>query len=86
MSTPEKQPFPTDRDLILATLDAIGALALKLTGERLVVRLGAPYSADFLELSSSPASTSWVAHSETLPKEEGRDVSSRLAKDEHMPI
>jgi hypothetical protein len=80
-------PFPTDRDLILAILDGLGALALKLTGERLIIRLGAPYSPDFLELCSSSASTSWEARPETLPKEEAPHVSSSgPAKNEHMPI
>jgi hypothetical protein len=55
----QKQQFPTDRDLILAIFEAMGALALKLTGERLIVNVGDPAGSNYAQLYSSPSSTCW---------------------------
>jgi hypothetical protein len=74
------QPFPTNRDLILALFNAVGALALKLTGERLVVGVGNPAETNYVQLYSSPSSTSWkVLGSEGQSTEEEKGDPCRSA-------
>ena len=57
---------PSERDLLLACFEAIGALAFRLTGERLAVNVGSPVGQ--LGLYSSRASARWVNE---VPKEDG---------------
>jgi hypothetical protein len=54
---------PSERDLIIATFEAICALAQRITGERLVVNVGSrvgPFG-----LYSSHASTRWISEPST---------------------
>jgi hypothetical protein len=77
MATPEKQQFPTDRDLILAIFRAVGALALKLTGERLIVSVGDPAGPNYMQLYNSPSFTTWKIQS-TEEKQEDPCRSATL--------
>jgi hypothetical protein len=59
---------PTDRDLILANrnlviavLEAVNALAVRLTGEAMVIGVGDPTSADWIRIGYSPSTVSWRA-------------------------
>jgi hypothetical protein len=63
----EPEAGPSDRDLILATLEAICALARRITGERLVVNVGVPGDGG-MRMYSSPASTSWISEDGSKPE------------------
>jgi hypothetical protein len=76
----EEQQFPTDRDLILAIFRAVGALALKLTGERLIVSVGDPAGPNYMQLYNSPSFTTWkIPTSECQSTEEGQEDPYRSA-------
>jgi len=70
----------TDRDLLFALFDALGALASRLTGERLVVMIPTP-DGELDSVYASTASTRWVPLTDAMATtEEVRVLSSRPAE------